>query len=93
MKSCVGQVSHFVLPVTLSDAKQENFPSLLHSVEGIIVGNDMIDRFSEILHQPRCQGISLPETSGTRLSLHASVFLYAFGSYQLIGILVGSLCR
>ena len=35
--------SHFVLPVTFSGAKQENFPSLLHSVERIIVGNDIID--------------------------------------------------
>ena len=35
--------SHFVLAVTLSGAKQENFILLLHSVEGIIVGNYIID--------------------------------------------------
>ena len=34
--------SHFVLPVTLSGAKQENVPSLLHSEERIIVGNDIM---------------------------------------------------
>ena len=34
--------SHFVLPVTLSGAKQENFMLLLHSVEGIIAGNYII---------------------------------------------------
>ena len=35
--------SHFVLPVTLSGAKRENFPLLLHNVERIIVGNYFID--------------------------------------------------
>ena len=81
-----------MLPVTLSGAKQENFPSLLHSVEGIIVGNNIIDGLKSCTSLVPKVSL-LPETSGTRLSLHASVFLSAFGSYQLIGILIGSLCR
>ena len=35
--------SHFVLLVTLSGAKRENFPLLLHRVERIIVTNYFID--------------------------------------------------
>ena len=84
--------SHFMLPVTLSGAKQENFPSLLHSVERIIVGHNMIDGLKSCTNLVPKVSL-LPNTSGTRLSLHASVFLSAFGSYQLIGILIGSLCR
>ena len=56
-------------------------------MEGVIVGNDVIDGLKSCTNLVPKESL-LPETSGTRLSLHASVFLRAFGSYQLIGILI-----